>query len=86
MASPIHRDLTDDCYLEYNPEWTTDVFRWDGGEYIEVGNIDADAEYTFRMVRKIGIPWHYEAFELSPREVLKRFKGWCIDWHQRKQK
>lgn len=88
MNMHINRELTDDCYLEYKPEWTTDVFRWDGGEYIEVGNIDEDENYEFRKIEKIKIPIFLAGVtnlkNNTLKDVLKRFKGWCIDWHESK--
>lgn len=85
--SKILRDLTDDCYLEYKPEWTTDVFRWDGqNDYIEVGNIDEDFEYTFRMTGHIKIPWQIVDKGIGRSLVAYQslLKQMCIDWHESK--
>jgi hypothetical protein len=82
--SKILRDLTGDCYLEYKPEWTTDVFRWAGGSYIEVGCIDEDFEYTFRMTGHILVPKDMILDTLTAEEQLMILKNACIDWHESK--
>jgi hypothetical protein len=76
----INRELTDDCYLEYKPEWTTDVFRWHGGDYVDVGNIDTNGDYSSYMSLK-GIAVRIQTTEL-PKTYLSILKNFCIDWHE----